>query len=77
MRILIISPSYSEEKKSAYAFVHARAKIYQKFGNKVKVFVPSKKSYTYTFEGIEVRKGIDKTYKYLLKDFDPDIVAIH
>jgi len=77
MRILIISPSYSEEKKSAYAFVHARAKIYQKFGNKVKVFVPSKTFYTYDFERINVYKGAKKTYKTLLKEFDPDAVAIH
>ena len=77
MRILIISPSYSEGTKSAYTFVHARAKIYQKFGNKVKVFVPSKNTYTYNFEGIDVHKGADKTYKPLLKEFDPDVVAIH
>lgn len=77
MRILIISPSYSEEKKSAYAFVHARTKIYQKFGNKVKVFVPSKSTYTYRFEGTNVYKGTNKTYKALLKEFYPDIVAIH
>lgn len=77
MRILIISPSYSEEKKSAYAFVHARAKIYQKFGNKVKVFVPSKTVYAYDFEGINVSKGANKTYRALLKEFDPDVVAIH
>jgi glycosyltransferase involved in cell wall biosynthesis len=77
MRILIISPSYSEGKKSAYAFVHAHAKIYQKFGNKVKVFVPSKDTYTYKFEGINVYKGTNKTYTPLLKEFDPDIVTIH
>jgi glycosyltransferase involved in cell wall biosynthesis len=77
MRILIISPSYSEEKRSAYAFVHARAKIYKKFGNKVKVFVPSKTVYAYDFEEINVYKGTNHTYKALLKDFDPDIVAIH
>ena len=78
MRILIISPSYSEEKKrSAYAFVHARAKIYKKFGNKVKVFVPSKSTYTYKFEEIIVCNGTNKTYKALLEEFDPDVVTIH
>ena len=77
MRILIMSPSYSEEKKSAYAFVHARAKIYQKFGNKVKVFVPSETVYTYDFEGINVSIGTDKTYRLLLREFNPDVVAMH
>lgn len=77
MRILMISPSYSEEKKVAYTFVHARAKVYQKFGNKVKAFVPSKSTYTYEFEGIEVCRGTDKTYKALLKEFGPEVVAIH
>jgi len=77
MRILIISPSYSEERRSAYAFVHARSKIYQKFGNKVEVFVPSKSIYSYNFEGIPVCKGANKTYKTLLREFDPDVVAIH
>jgi len=77
MRILIISPFYPEGKKGGYTFVHARAKIYQKSGNKVKVFVPSKNTYTYNFEGIDVHKGADKTYKSLLKEFYPDVVAIH
>jgi glycosyltransferase involved in cell wall biosynthesis len=77
MQILIISPSYSEEKKSAYAFVHARAKIYQKFGNNVEVFVPSKNVDAYNFEGINVSTGTDKTYRSLLREFNPDIVAIH
>ncbi len=77
MRILIISPSYSDEKKSAYAFVHARAKIYQKFGNKVTVFVPSRRNFNYKFEGIRVYNGTDNSYSVLLKEFGPDVVAIH
>ncbi len=77
MRILMISPSYSDEKSSAYVFVHARAKIYQKFGNKVTVFVQSKKNFTYNFEGIDVNRGPDDAYTVLLKEFDPDVVAIH
>ena len=77
MRILIITPSYSDEKRSAYAFVHARSKTYEKFGNKVKVFVPSKSTYKYRFEGINVYRGPDKVYNALLTEFDPDIVAIH
>jgi len=77
MRILAISPSYPRGKKSAYAFVHARAKIYQKFGNKVKVFVPSNNTFAYRFEAISVYGGPDEAYKALLKEFDPDVVAIH
>jgi glycosyltransferase involved in cell wall biosynthesis len=73
----MVSPYYSEEKRSANTFVHARAKIYRKFGNGIRVFVPSKNSYMYHFEGIEVHKGTDKTYKFLLSKFDPDVVAIH
>jgi len=73
----MISPSYSEKKKSAFSFVHARAKIYQKFGNRVKVYVPSNSAYIYKFEGIDVYKGNDNTYQTLLKEFDPDIVSIH
>jgi glycosyltransferase involved in cell wall biosynthesis len=77
MRILIITPAYSEKGKDAYTFVHARAKIYQKFGNKVEVFVPSKNICAYNFEGIDVYRGVDETYMSILKEFDPDVVAIH
>jgi len=77
MRILIITPYYSSEKKSAYAFVHARAKIYQKFSNKVTVFVPSQKNFTFNFEGVEVHKGPDNAYLALLRESDPDVVALH
>lgn len=77
MRILIISPFYSKEKASAFTFVHARAKIYRKFGHKVKVFVPSRNSFTYKFEGVNVCMGPQGAYRALLRDFDPDIVAIH
>ncbi len=77
MHILIISPFYPEEKKTSYAFVHARAKIYQKFGNEVKVYVPFNKTYMYAIEGIDVHKGPYETYKALLEKFNPDVVAIH
>lgn len=77
MQILIISPSYPEEEKSPRAFVHARAKIYKKFRHEVKVYVPSNKTYRYTFEGIDVHRGPYETYKALLKKFNPDVVAIH
>lgn len=77
MRILIISPLYSKEKTSAFTFVHARAKIYRKFGHKVKVFVPSRNTFAYEFEGINVCVGLREVYRALLREFDPDIVAIH
>lgn len=77
MRILIISPFYSKEKTSAFTFVHARAKIYRKFGHKVKVFVPSRKTFQYEFEGINVCRGPQEVHRALLREFDPDIVAVH
>lgn len=77
MRILIISPLYSKEKTSAFTFVHARAKIYRKFGHKVKVFVRSRNTFAYEFEGINVCMGPQEVYRALLREFDPDIVAIH
>jgi len=78
MRILILCRTYPKpQEKNARVFVHARAKIYQNFGSKVQVFVPSKTTYTYNFEGIKVNEGSDEAYLSLLKDFAPEVVAIH
>ena len=41
MRIAIVSPDYPCERSNAFAFVHARSKLYRKYGNQVEVFFVS------------------------------------
>jgi glycosyltransferase involved in cell wall biosynthesis len=78
MRILIVSSQYPSGEQIGGSFVHSRAKIYQKFKNEVKVFVPSDRlSGLYRFERIEVFQGSDSLGIRVLKDFDPDIIAVH
>jgi hypothetical protein len=59
MKVLIISPEYpSQENKHAYAFVHARAKIYLANGFNIQVFVPSRTSlHNYCYEGVSIYKA--------------------
>ena len=73
----MISPAYPKLDNSAYAFVHVRAKIYRKKGHKVTVFIPSTHNSKYEFEGIPVNQGNNEVYETILKNFDPDIVALH
>jgi len=79
MRILMISQSYpSEQHKHSYGFVHSRSKIYQKFGNSVKVFVPSVLKFgEYKFEGVDVAIGPYAYLRETLENFDPDAIAVH
>lgn len=78
MRLLIISWTYPDEKRPhAMAFVHNRCKIYQRYGHKVLVFVPSEKERAYTYDGINVIKKPFAQLQIVAKNFDPDIVVIH
>jgi len=57
MRIAIVSSRYpSKSSPYEYAFVHTRAKEYQRRGEKVAVFVPAKVPETYVLDGITVQR---------------------
>ncbi|MBS7614114.1 glycosyltransferase [Candidatus Bathyarchaeota archaeon] len=79
MKILIISPEYpSQQNKHAYAFVHARAKIYLANGLSVQVFVPSRTFlHNYYYEGVSIRKGSYELLTEVIQKFNPDVIAIH
>ncbi|MEM4619036.1 MAG: glycosyltransferase family 4 protein [Desulfurococcaceae archaeon] len=78
-RILMISPNYpSESNKYPFTFVHVRAKIYSNEGLKVKVFVPSSKTFNkYFYEGIEVYKLPYELLPKIVSNFDPEVLAVH
>lgn len=77
VRILIIASAYPKPGNMAYAFVHARAKIYMKKGHELEVFVPSKQNAKYVVEGARVTSGNIESYKDCLESFDPDVAALH
>lgn len=77
MRILIIASAYPKINDMAYAFVHARAKIYAKKGQEVEVFVPSEHNSSYEVEKVHVTQGNYTLYRGILESFDPDVVALH
>lgn len=79
MKILIVSPNYPNiSDRHTYGFVHSRAKIYEKKGNSVKVFVPSSsEKLAYKYEGIDVLRASWDSFRPLLNDFDSDVIAVH
>jgi len=79
MKVLIIPPEYpSQQNKHAYAFVHARAKIYLANGLNTQVFVPSRTSlHNYCYEGVSIHKGSYELLREVIQEFDPDIIAVH
>lgn len=79
MRILTVAPFYPDAKNiSTYRFVHARTKNYVKAGNKVRVFVPSKRfSLTYNYEHINVMRAPLDFIVDLTNKFDPDVITVH
>ncbi len=77
MKIGIICPDYPSEASHAFAFVHARAKLYDKQSHIVKVFVPGKPEDEYTFEGIKIERIPLKNFQTKLSVFNPDVLALH
>ncbi|MEM2971942.1 MAG: glycosyltransferase family 4 protein [Candidatus Bathyarchaeia archaeon] len=80
MKVLVVAPNYpSPEDKHAFGFVHSRAKIYSEKGLSVQVYIPSNTSasQTYTYENIKVSKGNHSLLRKIIKEFDPDVIAVH
>jgi len=82
LKILVISANYpSESNKHTFGFVHARVKLYKKYGNKVHVLVPLHKKLdrfaTYTYEGITVFQASISYIKDVVESIDPDVIAYH
>lgn len=71
MNLAIISSQYpSEENHYAHTFVHQRSKYFIKNGCKVTVFVPSRTSQSYSFEGVRVKEMPSKKIANNVIDYD-------
>lgn len=77
MKIGIVCPDYPSETSHAFAFVHARAKLYEKYNHTVKVFIPRKSQNKYTFEDIKIERVLLKNFQPKLSIFNPDVLAVH
>lgn len=78
MRILVLAPNYpSVQNKYPYAFIHARNKIYKKYGHSVAVGIPSDTFRKYDYEGITVIRAPLQAIVQYVNIFDPDFIAIH
>lgn len=71
MKIAIITSRYpSEDNPYNHMFVHMRSKEYIKQGEQVEVFVPSKESTEYIFEGVRVKTIPSKEITNHLQEYD-------
>ncbi|MCG8607992.1 glycosyltransferase family 4 protein [bacterium] len=77
MKIAIISPDYPSQTTIPFMFVHVRAKLYQKFGHQVRVFVNSPSESSYRFDGISIRKLPKQTFAEGVHRFEPDVIAVY
>ena len=83
MKILVVSHSYpSEDNKHAFGFVHARVKLYKKYGYTTYVLVPLygssfKEINAYIFEGIKVFRVNVNYIEEIINVVDPDVIAYH
>ena len=76
MKIAIITSRYpSEDNPYNHMFVHMRSKEYIKQGEQVEVFVPSKESAEYVFEGVRVKTIPSKEITKHLQEYD--ILYLH
>ena len=76
MKIAIITSRYpSKDEPYNHMFVHMRSLEMLKKGEKIKVFVPSKASDTYTYEGISVTMLPSK--EIIKKITETDVVYLH
>lgn len=76
MKIKVITGRYpSKDKPYNHMFVHTRNMEYLKYGYKIDVFVPSKKTYSYNIDGINVKcMPVNEIIKNLNND---SLVMIH
>jgi glycosyltransferase involved in cell wall biosynthesis len=77
LRILILTPHYPSENNSVFSFVHSRAKIYLKKHDNVQVFVPGSTVQRRFFEGVKITCGNVQFFRLVLRDFVPDVIALH
>lgn len=77
MKIAVLAPDYPSPSSHAFAFVHARAKLYRDFGHGVEVFVKNPSEGRYEFEGIRVNQMSRFQFKQGIRQWDPDVLAIH
>ena len=71
MKIAIITSRYpSLGNPYNHMFVHMRSKEFVRLGEKLDVFVPSRKTYEYVFEGISVKHMPSKDMIQYLSDYD-------
>jgi len=77
MRIALLAPGYpSPEAPHEYAFVHARARLYQPRGHDVHVFRPGG-SARWTIDGIPVASDAGDELRKTIEAFRPDVLAVH
>ncbi len=77
MKVGIIVPDYPSKNDYAFAFVHARAKLYIDKGVKVRAFILSNKKVEEFFEGVSVIRAGKKELLKSIKLYSPDVLAIH
>lgn len=71
MKLVIITSRYPRKNNPYnHMFVHVRAKYFQKMNVDVNVFVPSKSTSTYEFDGIKVHQLPSKEIISNIKEYD-------
>ena len=76
MKIAVLTSRYPTEKEPYnHMFVHIRNREYLKKGETVEVFIPSRKKYSYFFEGVKVNKDSVRNIAKKLEKFD--VIFIH
>jgi glycosyltransferase involved in cell wall biosynthesis len=74
--IAVFAPGYPSSTDAAFAFVHARVKLYLQRGKTVKVFIPGNQK-QYSFEGVEVYAITNDKIASVFTDWKPDVLAVH
>jgi glycosyltransferase involved in cell wall biosynthesis len=77
MRIALICPGYPSDTSHSFAFIHVRAKLYQKFGHHAEVFVPADTSFDHNWERIDVHRVQSREFVYRVRKYCPDVLAIY
>jgi len=77
MKVAVVCNAYPSETEYGGAFVHARLKAYRQMNVETRAFVKDGKAGRRVFEGIEVLQGGIGDLVPAIRDFDPDIVAVH
>lgn len=79
MRIAILSEVYpTNDQPNRRAFVHARAKAYQRSGHEVQVFTEGDSGGAdEAFEGVPIRCGTGGELQASMLQFGPDVIAFH